>query len=68
MNVNVNGKRRQEQSRQTADRKQADEPNAYSIGVSSEIEPLYRVAVQLNTLMADGIATRKLRNEKIMPA
>jgi len=29
---------------------------------------LYRVAVQLNTLIADGIATAKLRIEKIMLA
>ena len=34
--------------------------------MSSEIEPLYSVAVQLKTLIADGIATRKLRNEKII--
>src|SRR4029077_475713 len=40
-------------------------PMAYSIGVSHEIEPLYIVAVQLKTLTADGIATRKLRIEKI---
>src|SRR5438445_12576228 len=40
-------------------------PTAYSIGVSHEIDPLYIVAVQLNTLTADGIATRKLRMEKI---
>ena len=41
---------------------------AYSIGVCHEIEPLYSVAVQLKTLTADGIATRKLRNEKISAA
>src|SRR5947209_4813465 len=39
-------------------------PNTYSIGVSNEIEPLYMVAVQLKTLMAEGTATIKLRNEK----
>src|SRR3954454_17893019 len=38
-------------------------PNAYSIGVSNETEPLYMVAVQMNTLIADGTATRKLRME-----
>src|SRR2546421_10582021 len=38
-------------------------PMAYSIGVSHEIDPLYIVAVQLKTLTADGIATRKLRIE-----
>jgi hypothetical protein len=43
-------------------------PKAYSIGVSYETLPLNSVAVQLKTLMADGIATRKLRNEKISPA
>ncbi len=32
-------------------------PNAYSIGVWEEFEPLYMVAVQLNTLTAEGIAT-----------
>src|SRR5579885_2049175 len=39
-------------------------PNAYSIGVSNETEPLYMVAVQLKTLIAEGTATMKLRNEK----
>ena len=29
---------------------------------------MYSVAVQLKTLMAEGTATRKLRNEKTMPA
>src|SRR6266699_2940238 len=43
-------------------------PSAYSIGASNEIEPLYKVAVQLKTLTADGIATRKLSSEKIIPA
>src|SRR3954470_11906679 len=43
-------------------------PMAYSIGVSHEIEPLYIVAVQLNTFTADGMATRKLRIEKIIAA
>src|SRR5437867_12704686 len=43
-------------------------PMAYSIGVSHEIEPLYIVAVQLKTLTADGIATRKLRIENTSAA
>src|ERR1700734_2314998 len=43
-------------------------PNAYSIGVSKEMEPRYMVAVQLNTLIAEGTATRKLMNEKTMLA
>ena len=38
-------------------------PNAYSMGVRYEIEPLYIVAVQLNVLMAEGMATAKLRIE-----
>ena len=33
-------------------------PKAYSIGVENVIEPLYMVAVQLKTLMAEGTATR----------
>ena len=33
-------------------------PKAYSIGVWNEIEPLYSVAVQLKTLIADGMATK----------
>src|SRR5215831_10130438 len=40
-------------------------PYAYSIGVSHDTEPRYIVAVQLKTFTADGIATRKLRIEKI---
>src|SRR2546425_9711937 len=43
-------------------------PIAYSIGASYEIEPLYIVAVQLKTFTADGMATKKLKNEKIIPA
>src|SRR5258708_38037233 len=43
-------------------------PIAYSIGVSHEIEPLYMVAVQLKTLTAEGIATRKLRIENTSAA
>src|SRR4051794_872397 len=42
-------------------------PSAYSIGVSNETEPLYIVAVQLKTLIADGTATMKVRNEKATP-
>ena len=36
-----------------------------SIGVESSIDPLYRVAVQLKTLIALGIATIIVSNEKI---
>src|SRR5215216_4978005 len=43
-------------------------PMAYSIGVSHDTDPLYIVAVQLKTFTADGIATRKLRIEKISAA
>src|SRR5688572_9236384 len=43
-------------------------PMAYNIGVSHEIAPLYIVAVQLKTLMADGTATTKLRIEKTSAA
>ena len=38
-------------------------PKAYSMGVENETDPLYMVAVQLNTFTAEGTATRKLRNE-----
>src|ERR1051326_2109210 len=41
-------------------------PYAYNIGVSHDTEPRYIVAVQLKTFTADGIATRKLRIEKII--
>ena len=33
------------------------------IGAWNVIDPLYSVAVQLNTLMADGTATSIVRNE-----
>ena len=33
-------------------------PKAYNIGVAKEIEPLYKVAVQLKTLIAEGMATK----------
>ncbi len=38
-------------------------PIAYSMGVCSHTDALYSVAVQLNTLIADGIATKKLSTE-----
>jgi hypothetical protein len=41
---------------------------AYSIGVFRSIDPRYIVVTQLNTLTAEGIATRNVRNEKIAPA
>src|SRR5450432_87210 len=43
-------------------------PNAYNIGVSNEIDPPYIVATQLKTLMADGTATRNVRNENTTAA
>ncbi len=36
--------------------------------LSEQMEPLYSVAVQLKTLIAEGMATRKLSAEKIKPA
>jgi len=36
----------------------------YSIGVSNVIDPLYKVADQLKTLIADGTATIIVKNEK----
>ena len=41
-------------------------PRTYSIGVCHDTDPLYIVAVQLKTLMADGTATHIDRNEKII--
>ena len=67
--VHVDRERREEQPGQPADREQADEAERVEHRrVSSTIEPLYIVAVQLKTLIADGMATMKLRTEKIMPA
>src|SRR5438046_2022217 len=43
-------------------------PNAHSMGASRMMDPRYSVAVQLNTLIADGMATKKLKSEKIKPA
>src|SRR5437016_38136 len=43
-------------------------PYAYSIGVCHDTDPLYIVAVQLKTCTAEGMATRKLRIEKISAA
>src|SRR5437588_6438798 len=37
--------------------------SAYSIGVSKWIDPLYMVAVQLKTLIAEGTAMMKLKSE-----
>ena len=41
--------------------------NAKHIGGASLIEPLYIVASQLKTLMAEGIATVNVKALKIMP-
>src|SRR5262245_20889742 len=43
-------------------------PSAYSIGASNEIEPRCRVAIQLKTFTAEGIATRNESSEKTTPA
>ena len=43
-------------------------PKAYIIGASNEIEALCMVAIQLKTLMAEGMPTRKVSTEKTMPA
>src|SRR3954467_8302452 len=43
-------------------------PMAHSIGVVSMTWPLYSVAVQLNTLMADGTPMMNDRTEKTVPA
>src|SRR5713226_3005058 len=43
-------------------------PNAYSIGVSKVTDPLYMVAVQLKTLIAEGTPMKNVRNEKISAA
>ena len=57
--VDVDAQRRQEQAGQAADREQADEAEGVEHRrLRSEIEPLYSVAVQLNTLIAEGMATR----------
>ena len=51
-------KRSQEQSGQAAHGEQADESEGVKHGrVEKVIEPLYMVAVQLKTLMAEGTAT-----------
>ena len=41
---------------------------AYSMGVVSAIEPLYSVAIQLNTFTAVGIATRNVSALKMVAA
>ena len=43
------------------------QPIAYSIGVSSRISPLWMVAAQLYTLIAEGTATMKLIKENVRP-
>ncbi len=42
--------------------------SANSIGGWMSIEPLYRVDTQLNTLIALGMATRKVSSEKMTSA
>ena len=53
---------------QAADGKQADEAEGVKHRGLEVIDPLYSVAVQLKTLIAEGTATRKLSSEKTMPA
>ena len=56
--VHVHSERGEEQARQSADREQPDKTDARTASASSAgPSPLYIVAVQLKTLIADGIAT-----------
>ncbi len=43
-------------------------PKANNMAGVSSMEALYSVAIQLKTLMAVGMATKKVRKEKMMEA
>ena len=43
-------------------------PRAYNIGASKRIDPLCKLTVQLNTLIAEGTATKNVSSEKTTPA
>ena len=56
--VHVKAERRQKHAGQAAHGEQADEAEGIQHRRLVADEPLYRVAVQLKTFTADGIATR----------
>jgi hypothetical protein len=58
---------RQEQAGEAADGEQEDEAQGIQHRRGEAIEPLYIVASQLKTLIAEGIATLKVSKLKIMP-
>jgi hypothetical protein len=64
--VDVGIQRAEEQAGQAADREQEQERQRVEHRRVQRIEPLYSVASQLKTLIADGIATLKVIAEKIM--
>ena len=67
--VDVGGKRAEEDAGQAADGEQQQEVRwRTASALPAMMLPLYIVASQLNTLMPDGIATRNVRNEKITVA
>ncbi len=67
--VHVDAHHGQEQAGQAADGEQQQERQRVQHRASrGECEPLYMVATQLKTLMADGMATRNVRALKIVPA
>ena len=66
--MHVERERREKQPGQSADREQEDEAKRVEHRRFERIEPLCRVASQLNTLIADGTATMKLSNENTSAA
>ena len=66
--IDVVGEAGEEQPGQAADGEQADESQRIEHRRIEMIQPLCSVAVQLNTLIADGTATMKLMNENTRPA
>ena len=57
-NMHVETQTGEKQPGEAADVNRPMKPNAYSMGVANTMEPLYKVAVQLKTFTAEGIATK----------
>jgi hypothetical protein len=66
--VNVGGHGAEEQAGQPADGKETQETEGIQHGRLKGYDPLNMVMIQLRILMAVGMATKKVRKEKIRPA
>ena len=69
MHMHIHRERREKKSGESADDKKPDERKARKASaLQTKLSRDISVIVQLKTFIAEGIATRKLKMEKTMPA